>query len=45
MNKYLGKVIDLYATCKTKWEGLNKKGKLITAGLIIITVIILSKVM
>ena len=45
MNKYLQKVVELYETWKTKWEDLNKKGKLIVSGLVLVTVIILLKVL
>ena len=45
MNKYLQKVVELYETWKAKWEDLNKKGKLIVSGLVLVTVIILLKVL
>jgi len=45
MNKYLQKAVELYETWKTKWEDLNKKGKIIVSGLVLVAVIILLKVL
>tara|TARA_X000001382_G_scaffold46592_1_gene31503 strand:- start:4995 stop:5132 length:138 start_codon:yes stop_codon:yes gene_type:complete len=45
MNKYLQKAVELYETWKAKWESLNRKGKLIVAGLVIISIVVISEVM